>query len=539
MRKHLFLAILITAITGTISQANALEHAGRWFKHNGQFVWLNGVDWQSVVAQKPGATTGWDGNYTRVLDELRNARISKIRLWADCWFFNGDVSYQPWAKANGKWNLDQFDAAYWTRLKDFVQKAKDRGIFVEYCLFTEYPNADQWKFGANAYNKDLNSNGAFPANSAGHGLPEFYTNWNGLRTTTGHDLQYYQYALLDKAVAELSSFDNVYYEVHNEPPNAYAAYWPWSKAIAAYLYTTKGKLVNCESSDIGFPPQASGTGMPNYWDDPNVDMLDYHITNTNPNAISKFWHGAQLKNKPLSVNESYYWNENASSLPGVTREAWGNTVSGVYYAFYQKDIHLFKIGDTEWNSKFKPLATAIRSVMDSLRFWEMSAVDAAGNEYDNLVLSKSAADTNHQVFCKPGSQYLAYFWGANLGASVTMNLAAGSYKHKWVYALNGTVLKSGTVNGSSAASIPAPTGYDVSYGALLVINNAVAQPSINPFRPNSRAVPGWAKNRNGPVTFYLADGRREQESPNRRPTGVIIRTVPGNPAKLEKVFLEN
>ncbi len=118
----------------------------------------------------------------------------------------------PWARSNeagyanggNKFDLTRFDAAYFRRLKDFVAEAGRRGGVVEMNLFCPFYDDGQWKLS--------------PLNSA--------NNINGLGKVARTDvytldrnggLLAVQEAMVKKFVAELKDFDNVYYEICNEP----------------------------------------------------------------------------------------------------------------------------------------------------------------------------------------------------------------------------------------------------------------------------------------------------------------------------------
>ena len=454
-----------------------LERSGRWLKYDGKYVWLNGVDWQSVTTQNPGATPGWDGNYTRVLNELQNAGINKIRVWANCWWLDTEDIYQPFKRLpSGKYDLDQWEPDYWTRLKDFVQEAKRRGIIIEYCLFSQYDIESRFKEPANYWYEGSNVNGAFAANVNGHGIPAFYANASGAKTTSGRDLNYYQHALIDKAAAEIGLLGNVYFQIHHFAPKNSPEIFPWANRLASYIHREKGLLVSCESIER---PRTGGVnpvvaGMDHLWDNPDIDILNNKTYTGRPDEVSAFWHAAQSKSKVLSVPESSYW---ADHFEAVMREAWASALSGVYYSFFQRDKYLAKVGNADWLTRFQPMARALSTTMNSVKFQEMSPVDANGAEYDNLVTA-GPAGSNHQVFCKPGSEYIVYFWGTKSSTNVSMNLPRGSYVCRWIDPRSGKLLDSLTVTGSGSTTIQSPdiAGWDGECGLVLVIRNQCPEP---------------------------------------------------------------
>jgi len=117
----------------------------------------------------------------------------------------------PWARseqpgyANGgnKFYLTQWDPAYFRRLRDYVGEASKRGVVVELVLFCPMYKDGMWNLS--------------PMNAA--------NNINGIGTmerTEVYTLKYprllaVQGAMVRRIVNELKDFDNLYYEICNEP----------------------------------------------------------------------------------------------------------------------------------------------------------------------------------------------------------------------------------------------------------------------------------------------------------------------------------
>ena len=102
-----------------------------------------------------------------------------------------------------KFDLKTYDDAYFVRLKDFVGQAGKRGIVVELSLFCAIYNDKLWEI--NPMKADNNVNGV----GKGGRLDVF-----NLKDKELTDLQE---ALVRKIVGELKDYDNLYYEICNEP----------------------------------------------------------------------------------------------------------------------------------------------------------------------------------------------------------------------------------------------------------------------------------------------------------------------------------
>ncbi|MFH1071717.1 MAG: hypothetical protein V1794_19020 [Candidatus Glassbacteria bacterium] len=172
-----------------------------------------------------GAVLNLDFDYVRYLDELQAHGLNLTRTWAGTYrevpgsfgITENTLAPQsgrylcPWARSDtsgyidggNKFDLTKWDDSYFERLKDFLAQASKRGIVVELNLFCPFYNDTLWA--ANPLNSGNNVNGVgrVPGN-------EVYTLKHG-------DLLAVQEAVVRKIVRELRDFDNLYYEVCNEP----------------------------------------------------------------------------------------------------------------------------------------------------------------------------------------------------------------------------------------------------------------------------------------------------------------------------------
>ncbi len=119
---------------------------------------------------------------------------------------------QPWARTTangtaldglGKWDLSKWNEAYFTRLNTFVQACSDRGIVAQLSFFCTIYDETYWR--GCPFN---------PANNVqGYGPTSRY---DSLRPVDANLLAAQQ-AAVQRIVAELNRFDNIYYEIQNEP----------------------------------------------------------------------------------------------------------------------------------------------------------------------------------------------------------------------------------------------------------------------------------------------------------------------------------
>jgi hypothetical protein len=183
----------------------------------------------------------------------------------------------PWARSptpgyfdgGAKFDLEKWDPAYFERLKEFITESGKRGIVVELVLFCPMYEEVLWKACPMNAANNVNGVGAVPSK-------EVYT----LKHQT---LQAVQDALVRKMVSELRDFDNLYYEICNEPYFG-GVTLEWQHHIASLL-------VEAESS---FPAKhliaqniANGSARVEK-PDPAVSILNFHYASPPDSASQNY-----------------------------------------------------------------------------------------------------------------------------------------------------------------------------------------------------------------------------------------------------------
>src|SRR5215213_2653931 len=117
----------------------------------------------------------------------------------------------PWARSKtpgaadggNKFDLNAWDDQYFARLKSFCTEAGKRGIVVEYVLFCPFYDDSLWAVNPMNVKNNVNDVGTMPP-------AEVYT-LKHPKMVAVHE------AFVRKVVGELKDFENVYYEICNEP----------------------------------------------------------------------------------------------------------------------------------------------------------------------------------------------------------------------------------------------------------------------------------------------------------------------------------
>jgi hypothetical protein len=200
-----------------------------------------------------GAVLNLDFDFYRYLDTLAKDGLNHTRLWVGTYreipgsFGITDNTLAPvpgryvcpWARSSesgysqggNRFDLTKWDAAYFTRLLEFVMAASARGIVVEINLWCPNYNSDKtdqlWKASPMHFSNNVNGVGTCPGN-------EVYA-------LKHPDLTDVQDATTRKIVRELNRFDNVYFEICNEPYFE-GVTLAWQRHIADVIVDTEKDL---------------------------------------------------------------------------------------------------------------------------------------------------------------------------------------------------------------------------------------------------------------------------------------------------------
>lgn len=161
-------------------------------------------------------------NYQRVIDELALRHLNVLRIWVGLGHSPshdpdapmGPLPHeQPFAynAATGKWDLHTWNQTFFDRLEDVVAYAQLKDVIVELTLFDAFSGdfrTSPWYFGKNSNNFV--------------GLGDEWTLTAVPGTTcapfnNADNIYSRQKALVEKLIVEVNAYDNVYWELANEP----------------------------------------------------------------------------------------------------------------------------------------------------------------------------------------------------------------------------------------------------------------------------------------------------------------------------------
>ncbi|MGD9494849.1 MAG: cellulase family glycosylhydrolase [Armatimonadota bacterium] len=387
-----------------------------------------------------GAVLNLDFDYVKYLDTLRRDGMNHTRLFVGP-YCEADTSFNivrntlapaagrfacPWARsdvpgyANGgnKFDLTRWDEAFFARLRDFVAQAGERGVIVEVNLFCPYYGEPMWAL--SPFNPNNNVNDLGPVERT-----EVFR-------LDGHaGLLAIQEQMVRKVVAELAEFDNLYYEIMNEP---YAREVPadWQRHIAAAIADAQSDGPRHLISQNIANHQAQVTDP-----DPNVSILNFHYA-WPPTTVGLNY----ALGRAIGDNETGF--KGTAGFP-YRREAWAFMIAGgglfshLDYSFtVGHEDGSFELPEKQPGGGGPSLRRQLRVLADFLRgfdFVRMAPLPEA-------ITGDLPQGLHAFVLAEAGRQYAVYLCHEEprpnaVSAELLLELPAGTYTLAWLNTLTG------------------------------------------------------------------------------------------------------
>ena len=352
----------------------------------------------------------------------------------------------PWARSEtpgyagggNKFDLSKWDAAYFVRYRDFLAAAAKRGIVVEISLFSSQYGELQWNVS--------------PFNPANNVNAQDAIDWKNLETLENGNILAFQEAYTRKLVREAAGFDNVIFEIQNEPwsdrgslagvINSYLRepgrdMFPNSVDLADKLSLAwQARVVDWIANEESSLPHSHliAEDYANFRGSvrnilPVVSVVNFHYAY--PEAVT--WN--YNVGKAISYDETGFLGRDDDAY---RREAWNFMMAGGS-VFDQLD-YSFSPGhedgmDAEANGPgggSAALRRQLRVLSEFLRGF--SLVDLRP---DARVVKHASGVVAHAM-SNPGREYGVYLDGSG-SSEVTLELPAGEYSCEWVNVETGAI----------------------------------------------------------------------------------------------------
>jgi hypothetical protein len=425
-----------------------------------------------------GAVLNLDFDYIAYLNTLEKDGLNYTRIFTGAYVEDPgafDISKNTLAPANGryaapwarssspgydnggnKFDLNTWDKSYFARLKDFVSAAGKRGIVVEVTMFSSlYGWSEGWK--SSPLNPKNNINRTDTMNFA------------KVQTLGNGNILSHQEKMVRKIVQELKDFDNVFYEIQNEP-------WadnPIQVATVSKEDSTRPdwqtKVEGATDSSLAWQSYMAAAirdeektfpfrhliaqNVTNFVYklpavDPAISIINFHYAR--PEAV---WYNYDL-NRVIGFDESGFAG-NADST--YRRQAWRFIMAGG--GLFNNLDYSFTVDKPDGTDKqeapgggsvqFRKQLSVLKKFMETLNFIRLKP--------DTAVVESTGPGKIYALSDR-GKEYALYLESLQ-GSMLTLQLPAGSYSLEWTDLLSGAVGKPRkVVHKGGRLSIPVPSG---------------------------------------------------------------------------------
>jgi hypothetical protein len=472
MKKHIIFS-LATAVLMTVTTACTNSPVGI-YTDNPHYFFYKGSPLVLIASDHHyGAIIDKDFDYVKYLDYLAENNLNLTRIYPGGMFEPPDKylpgnplgprqgrQLLPWAKSNQpganpllaepgqpsyKYDLDEWSKEYFDRLKNFVGYARGKEIIVEIAFFNGMYN-DCWPLMAMYHDNNIQHVGQYEEKECG-----LFTSAD----TRNQDVIRYQKTYIKKIAAELNEFENLIYDICDEPslqglPGGSCLILPDSMVIP-WIDEMKGAFLQAEESL------------------PRKHLLGQTVQNLSPDLSGESWcewlAAEYVKpakkaldldyacNKPIIDVESNYYGmsltKNAYNVDAIRLEGWWFMLGGGAGCInLNGEFHRGQeTGGTNTQSIIVPQKKILKDFMNSL--------DLAGlTRFTGF--SGIPSDAFCNVLAEGGKQYALYIfhgdfegeWGAhfipepgNFQDTIMLNkVPAGHYFLEWIDPSTGSVL---------------------------------------------------------------------------------------------------
>lgn len=381
-----------------------------------------------------GAVLNSDFDYRPYLDELQSHGLNQTRTFSGAYCeppgaFNikGNTLAPaegrlicPWARsatpgyANGgkKFDLTQWDDEYFQRLRDFVAEAGKRDIVVELVLFCPFYKDDMWDLSPMNSKNNINGIGTMPRTD--------------VYTLKHPELLEIQQAMVRKIVRELNDFDNLYFEICNEPYFG-GVTRDWEDRIAATIIETEKELPHKHLIAQNIANGSQKITDPN----PHVSIFNFHYA-TPPTAVKE----NDGLDRVIGDDETGF---KGSEDVTYRREGWefiiagGGVYSNLDYSFTTEHEDGTAMPDAPGGS-----GANLRKQLGILKDF-MDSFDFVRTKPDESIIRGGVPEgARAWVLADSGRAYAIYV-SAGEQANLDLDLPAGNYTAEWLNTRTGNV----------------------------------------------------------------------------------------------------
>ena len=404
MRVGLFwIAAAVICSCSVDPQKNILQihpENSHYFLYNGKPTILVGS------TEHYGAVLNAEFDYVKYLDEVQRSGQNLTRTFSGVYCeppgaFNITLNTLapaegklicPWARSdrpgysNGgaKFDLERWDDAYFARLKSFIAEAAKRNIVVEFVFFCPMYEEAMWDLSPMNSRNNVNGIGECPRDQ--------------VFALMHDDLTRIQEALVRKVVKELNGFDNLYYEICNEPYFVNVTD-EFQRFISTTIREEEANLAKKHLIARNIANNSAKIADP----DPNVDIFNFHYAVSA--AVDLNYH----LNKPLGDDETGFAGVHDDAY---RKEGWNFIVSGG--ALYDHLDYSYTVGHEDGTFEFpntqpggggRRLRAQFKIMRDFIEGFEFVKMRPVQDKLGGL-----PEEINGRLLGEEGVAYIGYFY---------------------------------------------------------------------------------------------------------------------------------
>lgn len=389
-------------------------------------------------------TLAADGlNYTRVFSGAYLEPQGAFNIARNTLAPAADQFLSPWARSSqpghalggNKFDLTQWDPAYFARLKEFAGTASRKGIIVELTLFCPMYEEMQWKLSPMNAANNINGVGAV-------GMHEVHT----LDRSGG--LLKVQETLVRKLVTELNPLDNVIFEICNEPYFG-GVTLEWQHRIADVIVETERALPNRHLIAQNIANKTARIEKPH----PAVSIFNFHYA-TPPDAVRENF----ALNKVIGDDETGF---NGTGDTAYRIEAWdfilagGGLFNNLDYSFTAgTEDGTFAYPKTQPGGGGPALRKQLGILREFIKGFDFVRMRPAFSTVESKDLP---GGTTIRALEEPGKAVALYLHSTKSAvSSLRINLAPGRWEAQWVDVLTGGKSEVESVSGGGIRELKVP-----------------------------------------------------------------------------------
>lgn len=320
-----------------------------------------------------------------------------------------------------KYDLSQWNEEYFSRWRDFVSYAGQRQVAVEVTLFTTYYNNKHWSMS--------------PLNAANNAQGIGKVRSDEVLTLKEQALVEVQERFVRKLVTELRDFDNVYYEICNEP-YFHGVTEEWQRRIARAIADTEAGWPERHLISRNIANGEAEVRDP----DPVLSIFNFHYARP-PGSVAMNY----TLNKPIGMNETGF--DGTADAP-YRIQAWDFLLAGgalynnLDYSFtVQHEDGTFIYPGTQpggGSVRLRRQLRTLRQFMDAVPFTTMKPDEILLKDASTEVSARALSDGKGvwalyihggKVLVGYSPQYAVY--SKKRTDALHFDLPAGNYEVQW------------------------------------------------------------------------------------------------------------